>query len=101
MSAKDIVIKNSSFIHIRGQGVHVEDYAEVTIVNSIFKNNGSANYTGDPKADIAVLSNAKVKVYNSKFMASTVGYSKVAIYNTDLPVGEQSPYTIPRSRAKP
>lgn len=87
LSAKDIVIKNSSFIHIRGQGVHVEDYAEVTIVNSIFKNNGSANYTGDPKADIAVLSNAKVKVYNSKFMASTVGYSKLAIYNTDLPVG--------------
>lgn len=87
ISAKEIVIKNSSFIHIRGQGVHVEDYAEVTIMNSIFKNNGSANYTGDPRSDIAVLSNAKVKVYNSKFLASTTGYSKLAIYNTDLPVG--------------
>lgn len=87
MKAKNITIKNSSFIYTRGQAVHVEDYAEVTIINSVFKNSGSANYTGSPRADIAVLSNAKVAVYNSKFLAADTGYSKLAIYNTDLPVG--------------
>lgn len=87
VAAKDIVIKNSSFNNIIGQGVHVEDYAEVTIMNSSFKNCGSEKYAGSPKADIAVLSNAVVTVIDSTFYASDKGYSNLAIYSTDKPVG--------------
>ncbi|MGP7818691.1 glycoside hydrolase family 55 protein [Niallia sp. 01092] len=87
IKAKNITIKNCSFNNIAGQSVHVEASAEVTIMNSTFKNSGVHDYPGDPEADIAVLSNAKVTVLNSIFYESDMKYSKLAIYNTDLPVG--------------
>lgn len=87
IKAKNITIKNCSFNKIAGQSVHVEDFAEATIINSSFKNSGVHDYPGDPEADIAVLSNAKVTVLNSIFYESDMGYSNLAIYNTDLPIG--------------
>ncbi|MGG1885871.1 glycosyl hydrolase family 28-related protein [Priestia megaterium] len=87
VSAKDIKIKNSYFNNIKGQCVHVEDYSEVNITNSYFKNCGSNDYKGSPKADIAVLSNANVEVSNSIFAESDKSFSKLAIYNTDKPIG--------------
>lgn len=87
MSAKDITIRDSVFNNIIGQGVHVEDKAEVSIIGSTFKNNGFNNYPGSPEADIAVLSNAIVKVKDSIFYESDNEYSDIAIYNTDKPVG--------------
>ncbi|WP_427126727.1 glycosyl hydrolase family 28-related protein [Priestia megaterium] len=87
LSAKHIVIKNSDFIDIVGQGVHVEDHSEVVIIGATFKNCGSDSYPGSPEADIAVLSNAMVKIANSVFYSSDKGYSNLAIFNTDKPVG--------------
>ncbi|MEK4870725.1 glycosyl hydrolase family 28-related protein [Niallia sp. FSL W8-1348] len=85
--AKNITIKNSKFTNIIGQAVHVEDYAEVWVIGSVFENNGGVKYKGSPTADIAVLSNGVVTIKNSLFNESSADYSDLAIYNTDLPVG--------------
>ncbi|WP_280166220.1 glycosyl hydrolase family 28-related protein [Priestia aryabhattai] len=87
ISAKDITIKNSSFNNMIAQGVHVEDHAEVTIKNSSFVNCGSEKFTGSPKADIAVLSGAKVNIIDCVFYKSNKEYSDLAVYNTLAPVG--------------
>ncbi|WP_100486946.1 right-handed parallel beta-helix repeat-containing protein [Sporolactobacillus pectinivorans] len=87
ISAKNIVIKGCTFERIDGQGVHAEDHSQVAIINCAFRNNGFRNYPGSPKADIAVLSQAEVFIDHSFFLASDSNYSKLAIYNTDLPVG--------------
>ncbi|TGA99962.1 hypothetical protein E4665_03160 [Sporolactobacillus shoreae] len=87
VGAKNIVIKNSSFNNIAGQAVHAEDGSQVSIVNCKFQNNGFIHYPGSPEADIAVLSRANVSVSNSSFYKSNKWYSKLAIFNTDWPVG--------------
>ncbi|WP_100486947.1 glycosyl hydrolase family 28-related protein [Sporolactobacillus pectinivorans] len=87
LSAKNIVIKNSTFNNIAGQAVHAEDHSQVAITNSKFQNNGYIHYPGSPEADIAVLSRANVNVSHSFFYKSNKWYSGLAIYNTDWPVG--------------
>jgi Endopolygalacturonase len=87
ISAKNIVIKGSTFEKINGQGIHVEDHAQVVVVNCVFRNNGAKDYPGSPQSDIAVLSQADLTVAHSVFLASDANFSKLAIYNTDLPVG--------------
>ncbi|MGG0510614.1 glycosyl hydrolase family 28-related protein [Priestia megaterium] len=87
LSAREIIIKNSSFNNIVGQGVHVETGSEVVVIGSSFKNCGLNSYAGSPEADIAVLSNATLKVVNTVFYPADTEYSSLAIYNTDKPVG--------------
>lgn len=87
LSARNITIKGSTFSGIAGQGIHAEDHAQVTVSNCTFQNNGYVHYPGSPEADIAVLSNADVSVFNCVFLKSTKEYSSLAIYNTDIPVG--------------
>lgn len=87
LSAQKIVIKGCTFEQINGQGIHVEDHAQVAVVNSSFRNNGAKDYPGSPEADIAVLSRATIMIDHSIFLASDPNFSHLAIYNTDLPVG--------------
>lgn len=86
-AATNITIKGCLFKNIAGQGVHAEAQAQVIVSNCTFQNNGSIDYPGSPEADIAVLSEATVSVFNGVFLKSTNEYSSLAIYNTDIPVG--------------
>ncbi|MCO7124216.1 glycoside hydrolase family 55 protein [Sporolactobacillus shoreicorticis] len=87
ISAKAIVVKGCTFENINGQAVHAEAHSEVAVINCTFKNSGHSSYAGSPHADIAVLSEATVTVAHSVFLKSDPDYSKLAIYNTDRPVG--------------
>lgn len=82
MKAKDITINNCNFKNIYGQGIHVEDYAEVKISNCNFRNCGNAAYGGSPKADIAVLSKAKVNISKSIHYEPQGKYSKIPVFCT-------------------
>lgn len=87
VGAQNILIKGCLFQDIAGQGIHAEAHSQVMVSNCTFQNNGYVNYPGSPKADIAVLSEANVSVFNCVFLKSTKEYSNLAIYNTDIPVG--------------
>jgi hypothetical protein len=87
VSARNIYITNSWFSNIAGQAIHAEDHAQVSVSGCKFQNNGYIHYPGSPEADIAVLSRANVSVSRSLFYKSNRWYSKLAIFNTDWPVG--------------
>lgn len=82
VKAKAVSINNCSFNNIYGQGIHVEDSAEASITNCKFRNCGNAAYKGSPKADIAVLSKAKVEISKSTHNAPKGKYSKIPVFCT-------------------
>lgn len=82
VKAKEVSINNCSFKNIYGQGIHVEDSAEASIVGCTFRNCGNAAYKGSPKSDIAVLSKAKVDISKSIHYAPKDGYSKIPVFCT-------------------
>jgi hypothetical protein len=82
VKAKQVTINKCSFNNIFGQGVHVEDYAEVTISNCKFKNCGNDAYNGSPRSDISVISEAKVDIYKIIHYEAEEGYSETALFCT-------------------
>ena len=82
VKAKKVVIDNCSFANINGQGIHVEDEAQVSITDCDFRNCGNVEYEGSPKSDIAVLSRAKVEISKATHYAPRRKYSEIPVYCT-------------------
>lgn len=82
VKAKKISINNCNFNNIYGQGLHIEDKAEVSINNCYFRNCGNAKYSGSPKSDISVLSGAKVEISKCIHYQPDNKYSSIALFQT-------------------
>jgi hypothetical protein len=82
VKAKEVIINNCSFVNINGQGIHVEDDAQVLITNCDFRNCGSIEYKGSPKSDIAVLSGAKVEILKATHYEPQRKYSEIPVFCT-------------------